>query len=103
MKSGPCNFAPTRKPAKTHGEGLGCFRRVHQTFFPPPAGEKEIIASGAPPGLVCLDCRVLSEGDLKRASGDKDVISMKYGAGSPLTPRVPALARTQDESQREGK
>lgn len=58
-------------------------------------GERnEIILSDAAPGVVCSDCRVLSEGDLNRASRGKDVISTAYCAGFPCS-------TVADEGQRE--
>lgn len=91
-KSGLYNFAPANVSDVSNVSSRG-------SFLLPGAlrerGERnKIILSDAAPGVVCSDCRVLSEGDLNRASRGKDVISMAYCTGFPCR-------TVADERQRE--
>ncbi len=74
QESGWCNFASA-------ASGMFQTGAAEDLFFLPE--RNEIILSNAAPGVVCSDCRVLSEGDLNRASGGKDVIRMAYCVGFP--------------------
>lgn len=74
QESGLYHFASANVSDVSNVSSRGCFLL--------PRANKSILSNAAP-GVVCSDCRVLSEGDLNRASGGKDVIRMAYCVGFP--------------------